>query len=121
SGDADVFSRRSAARPRSDLSEHSRRTRSLPPHLIVRLGYDGSGSGARLSLRHRVARPERHPDAAMTASDDVDMFPTASQTAGPFFDIGFSHLCGDHVIPATAPDRGVVVRGRVLDGNAEPI
>jgi protocatechuate 3,4-dioxygenase, alpha subunit len=57
----------------------------------------------------------------MTPSNESDMFPTASQTAGPFFDLGFAHLCGDRVMQAAEGDRGVTVQGRVLDGNGEPI
>ncbi len=59
---ADVFPRRSAARRRSDVREHSRRAGAPPADIGVRLGNDGSGAGARLPLRHRAPRTRRDAD-----------------------------------------------------------
>src|SRR5262245_44908479 len=50
-----------------------------------------------------------------------DVVPTPSQTAGPFFHIGFAHLCTDCVLEARAGDVPVTVRGRVVDGSGAPV
>lgn len=42
---------------------------------------------------------------------------TPSQTAGPFFHLGFDHLCGESVIAPEDAASGVAVRGRILDGD----
>jgi protocatechuate 3,4-dioxygenase alpha subunit len=47
--------------------------------------------------------------------------PTASQTAGPFFDLGFAHLCGATVLEPRDGDVAVTVHGRVLDGKGAPV
>jgi protocatechuate 3,4-dioxygenase alpha subunit len=46
---------------------------------------------------------------------------TASQTVGPFFHIGLTHLRRDHVLQPVRNEAPVTVRGRVLDGSAAPI
>ena len=46
---------------------------------------------------------------------------TPSQTVGPFFRIGLRHLRREQVIPPRDGDAEVKVRGRVIDGNGEPI
>jgi protocatechuate 3,4-dioxygenase alpha subunit len=46
---------------------------------------------------------------------------TPSQTAGPFFHIGFEHLCSDEVVAARDGVRRVLVRGRILDGDGAPV
>jgi len=57
-----------------------------------------------------VTPPARRPTLA-----------TASQTAGPFFEVGFAHLRGDRVMVPNAGESAVVVSGRVFDGNGEPV
>ena len=47
--------------------------------------------------------------------------PTASQTVGPFFSIGFSGMCRAELTPHAAAGAGVTVRGRVLDGEGNPV
>jgi protocatechuate 3,4-dioxygenase, alpha subunit len=47
--------------------------------------------------------------------------PTASQTVGPFFSIGFSGMCRAELVPHAAAGAGVTVRGRVLDGEGNPV
>jgi protocatechuate 3,4-dioxygenase alpha subunit len=47
--------------------------------------------------------------------------PTPSQTVGPFFSIGLSALCREKIEYQSAAGQRVVVRGRVLDGNGEPV
>jgi protocatechuate 3,4-dioxygenase alpha subunit len=48
----------------------------------------------------------------------MKLAPTASQTVGPFFRIGFEHLCEN---PLSREDKTVHVQGRVLDANCEPV
>ena len=43
--------------------------------------------------------------------------PTASQTVGPFFSIGLSHLWVRKTAPSDATREHVTIRGRVLDGD----
>lgn len=51
---------------------------------------------------------------------DIDpMVPTSSQTVGPFFDIGLTHLQRDCVIDAGAGEAIVSLRGSVRDGNGD--
>jgi protocatechuate 3,4-dioxygenase, alpha subunit len=47
--------------------------------------------------------------------------PTPSQTAGPFFHIGFEHLCRATVIAPGDDGASVTVRGRVIDGDGAPV
>ena len=47
--------------------------------------------------------------------------PTASQTVGPFFSIGLSALCRQEIACGAATGERVKIRGRVLDGNGEPV
>jgi protocatechuate 3,4-dioxygenase alpha subunit len=47
--------------------------------------------------------------------------PTPSQTAGPFFHIGFQHLCRDSVIASRMGGRGVTVRGQIVDGDGAAV
>jgi protocatechuate 3,4-dioxygenase alpha subunit len=47
--------------------------------------------------------------------------PTASQTVGPFFSIGLSALCEENIQSANASGNRVTIRGRVLDGDGEPV
>jgi len=49
------------------------------------------------------------------------MTSTPSQTAGPFFDVGFAHLCRASVLEPRDGDFGVKVHGRVIDGNGAPV
>ena len=45
---------------------------------------------------------------------------TASQTVGPFFQIGLSWLYGDDLAGDASGER-ITVRGRVLDGDGQPV
>ena len=47
--------------------------------------------------------------------------PTPSQTVGPFFSIGLSELCRERIECVSAEGQRVVIRGRVLDGDGEPV
>ena len=47
--------------------------------------------------------------------------PTPSQTVGPFFSIGLSALCRGKIGCVFAEGQRVVIRGRVLDGDDEPV
>lgn len=46
--------------------------------------------------------------------------PTPSQTVGPFFSIGLSELCREN-IECGAQGKRVTIRGRILDGDGEPV
>jgi len=46
---------------------------------------------------------------------------TASQTVGPFFQIGMAHLNEESVGDADARDDAVSVSGRILDGNGDVV
>jgi len=43
---------------------------------------------------------------------------TGSQTVGPFFSIGFGHLCS---VTAAVEARPITVHGKVIDGDGEPV
>jgi protocatechuate 3,4-dioxygenase, alpha subunit len=47
--------------------------------------------------------------------------PTGSQTVGPFFSIGLSALCRENIECEHGAGDGVTIRGRVLDGDAQPV
>jgi protocatechuate 3,4-dioxygenase, alpha subunit len=47
--------------------------------------------------------------------------PTPSQTVGPFFSIGLSELCWERIECEPADGQRVVIRGRILDGDGEPV
>jgi len=47
--------------------------------------------------------------------------PTPSQTVGPFFSIGLSALCREKIECGSGAGQRVVIRGRVLDGDLEPV
>ncbi|HUB30397.1 MAG TPA: protocatechuate 3,4-dioxygenase subunit alpha [Terracidiphilus sp.] len=48
----------------------------------------------------------------------MKLVPSGSQTVGPFFSIGLTHLCTAQPSRETPP---VTVRGRVLDGNGDGV
>ena len=50
----------------------------------------------------------------------MSLIQTASQTAGPFFHLGFEHACRDPIVASPA-DVAVTIRGRVLDGAGDPV
>ena len=66
-----------------------------------------------ISIRYGVARKRRHADGKVEMSE----VPTASQTVGPFFSIGLSHLYARESNAGQAGNQSVTVRGRVLDGD----
>jgi protocatechuate 3,4-dioxygenase alpha subunit len=47
--------------------------------------------------------------------------PTASQTVGPFFSIGLSALCCENIACGGLSGDRVTIRGRILDGDGEPV
>jgi protocatechuate 3,4-dioxygenase, alpha subunit len=47
--------------------------------------------------------------------------PTPSQTVGPFFSIGLSALCREKIECGSAEGQRVVIRGRILDGDGQPV
>jgi protocatechuate 3,4-dioxygenase, alpha subunit len=53
--------------------------------------------------------------------DDPRLAPTSSQTVGPFVEIGCTYLASNRVGVATADERDVAVRGRVIDGDGETV
>jgi protocatechuate 3,4-dioxygenase alpha subunit len=58
-----------------------------------------------------------------SASSVVDavLIPTSSQTVGPFVEIGCTYLATDRVAGPMPGMFDVTVRGRVLDGDGEPV
>jgi protocatechuate 3,4-dioxygenase alpha subunit len=51
----------------------------------------------------------------------MSQVPTPSQTVGPFFSIGLSELCREQIECGTAEGQRVIIRGRVLDGDGQPV
>jgi protocatechuate 3,4-dioxygenase, alpha subunit len=49
------------------------------------------------------------------------LYPTVSQTVGPYFHIGLAWLFSDQVVDAGTPGEHVTVQGRVLDGDGAPV
>ncbi len=47
--------------------------------------------------------------------------PTTSQTVGPFFKIGFSHLYRVDLAGCAMPGEQVTIQGRILDGEGKPV
>ena len=47
--------------------------------------------------------------------------PTTSQTVGPFFSIGLDALLRGHLAPVNVSGNSATVRGRVLDGDGQPV
>ncbi len=47
--------------------------------------------------------------------------PLPSQTVGPFFSIGLSALCREQIEFESGEGKRVVIRGRVLDGDGQPV
>src|SRR5665213_300996 len=64
--DADVLSRRSAARARSDLQQRARSARARTTHRQLRSLAHRARASDRLSLRHRPARSPRHTNGSPT-------------------------------------------------------
>src|SRR5678815_4112273 len=52
---------------------------------------------------------------------DAALIPTSSQTVGPFVEIGCTYLATDRVAGPMPGMFDVTVRGRVLDGDGEPV
>jgi protocatechuate 3,4-dioxygenase alpha subunit len=50
----------------------------------------------------------------------VSLWPTPSQTVGPFLHLALGHGPGPDLVPATDPD-AISVLGSVLDGEGEPV
>src|SRR5262245_43125662 len=119
--DPDVFSQRSVVCLRPDPAVDSRRTSARAPGLHLRSRIDDAGVGARISLRHRVARP---PLDSIRAAHLMDAPPiaTPSQTVGPFFQVGLAatDALGSLAGPDTPGER-LTLRLRVVDGDGVPV
>ena len=50
-----------------------------------------------------------------------DLTATPSQTVGPFFHIGLDSIAVCDLVPALADDAVMVITGRVLDGDRQPV
>jgi len=51
----------------------------------------------------------------------MSQLPTPSQTVGPFFSIGLAALCQENIACSGGAGIRVRIRGRILDGNGEPV
>jgi protocatechuate 3,4-dioxygenase alpha subunit len=51
----------------------------------------------------------------------MKLLPTASQTVGPYLNIGFGWLTIDRVAPPGCPGQHLEVGGRVRDGDGQPV
>lgn len=51
----------------------------------------------------------------------MNLLATASQTAGPFFQIGLEKLCVADLAKSAASGAKVSIQGRVLDGDGKPV
>ena len=50
-----------------------------------------------------------------------DLSVTPSQTVGPFFHIGLNSIAINDLAPHAANDAAIVIRGRVFDGDGQPV
>jgi protocatechuate 3,4-dioxygenase, alpha subunit len=46
---------------------------------------------------------------------------TTSQTVGPFYELGLLWLCSEDFAPPGTPGERIVIRGKVLDGEGQPV
>ncbi len=53
--------------------------------------------------------------------NDPDLLTTPSQTVGPFFHIGLDSIAINDLVPGGATDKAIVIAGRVLDGDGQPV
>ena len=83
--------------------------------LDLRPRIDERRVGAGVSVRHRAARPRRHP---VRAAAMIGLTP--SQTVGPFLHIGLSWPDGENVVPEATPG-AVVITGCLYDGNGDAV
>ena len=51
----------------------------------------------------------------------MKLLPTPSQTVGPYLHIGLKWLTIERVAPANCPGQHVTIRGRVFDGDSQPV
>jgi protocatechuate 3,4-dioxygenase alpha subunit len=51
----------------------------------------------------------------------MTLLPTGSQTVGPYFHIGFTHLNKNDLAPEGTPGVRIKICGKILDGNGAPI
>src|SRR5271165_4853749 len=51
----------------------------------------------------------------------MNMYMTASQTVGPYLHIGLAQMYVDNLLAAGVEGEPIVIEGRVLDGNGEPV
>jgi protocatechuate 3,4-dioxygenase alpha subunit len=51
----------------------------------------------------------------------MSLITTASQTVGPFVEIGFAALAGNAIAPADAAGERITLHGRLVDGDGKPI
>src|SRR3954469_23936430 len=83
--------------------------------------------GAVLSVRHRAARQECHPDGGQVVAEIKGITP--SQTVGPFFKYGLTPegkyewndaFTGNLITPDASGER-IRIEGRVFDGDGAPV
>lgn len=51
----------------------------------------------------------------------MSLHTTTSQTVGPYLHIGLTWLITEKLAPAGVPGKRITIRGRVLDGDGEPV
>ena len=51
----------------------------------------------------------------------MSLLTTASQTVGPYLKIGFARMLSDAIAPAKSVGEPVTVRGRLFDGDLQPV
>src|ERR1700754_159634 len=131
-GDADVFSRRSAVRIRSDLQFGAGREGADADGLELRPGKHPAGMGAVLPLQHRAARAQCHADGDQIVQETIKETTkgiTPSQTVGPFFKYGLTPggkyawndaFTNDLITPDASGER-IRIAGRVFDGDGAPV
>ena len=51
----------------------------------------------------------------------MSLLTTASQTVGPYLEIGLAELARDTIAPAKAAGERVTVKGRLVDGDGKPV
>ena len=68
-----------------------------------------------------VLRGPRRDADGRRGADRMSLHTTTSQTVGPYLHIGLTWLITEKLAPAGVPGERVSIRGRVLDGDGEPV
>src|SRR5437868_2333461 len=109
--DPNVFSRRSAARARSDLQLGAGCSRARADDCAIRHRPDAPRMGARLPLRHRAARPRGDADGRRLMPGA-----TPSQTIGPYWHLLHDPELADLTRFGAAGEK-IVFTGTLTDGD----